>query len=64
MQNNFSFPGSREDWLKISKYLIEDVFDDLFAVNFETKTNAELIEMGIEISEPEFIRTDDDKLPF
>ena len=63
MQNSETFFGTREEWLKTEEYLYDDIYSDEFAVNFETKTNSELIEMG-NVCEPKFIENNDNGLPF
>ena len=47
------FWGSREEWLNSKEYVLKDVFDDQFAVNFEQTSIKERIERGEKISEPE-----------
>ena len=53
------FYGSKEDWLNSKEYVIRDIFDDQFAVNFDQISIKERIAQGEKVSEPEiFDETD------
>ena len=53
------FYGSKEDWLNSKDYVIKDIFDDQFAVNFDQISIKERIARGEKVSEPEvFDETD------
>lgn len=53
------FYGSKEDWLNSKEYVIRDIFDDQFAVNFDQISIKERIARGEKVSEPEvFDETD------
>ena len=53
------FYGSKEDWLNSKDYVIKDIFDDQFAVNFDQISIKERIAQGEKVSEPEvFDETD------
>ena len=53
------FYGSKEDWLNSKEYVIRDIFDDKFAVNFDQISIKERIAQGEKVSEPEvFDETD------
>ena len=53
------FYGSKEDWLNSKEYVIRDIFDDQFAVNFDQISIKESIAHGEKVSEPEvFDETD------
>ena len=53
------FYGSKEDWLNSKDYVIRDIFDDQFAVNFDQISIKERIAQGEKVSEPEvFDETD------
>ena len=53
------FYGSKEDWLNSKEYVIKDIFDDQFAVNFDQISIKERIAQGEKVSEPEvFDETD------
>ena len=53
------FYGSKEDWLNSKEYVIRDIFDDKFAVNFDQMSIKERIAQGEKASEPEiFDETD------
>lgn len=54
MQSKDVFYGTREEWLDSETYIVEDIYDDKFAINFERITIAEQIEKGFEVEEPEF----------
>ena len=54
MQSKDVFYGTREEWLDSETYIVDDIYDDSFAINFETVTIAEQIENGIQIDEPKF----------
>ena len=47
------FYGSKEDWLNSKEYVIRDIFDDQFAVNFDQISIKERIARGEKVSEPE-----------
>ena len=47
------FYGSKEDWLNSKEYVIRDIFDDQFAVNFNQISIKEKIARGEKVSEPE-----------
>ena len=47
------FYGSKEDWLNSKDYVIKDIFDDQFAVNFDQISIKERIARGEKVSEPE-----------
>ena len=47
------FCGSKEDWLNSKEYVIADIFDDQFAVNFDQISIKERITRGEKVSEPE-----------
>lgn len=47
------FYGSKEDWLNSKEYVIRDIFDDKFAVNFDQISIKERIARGEKVSEPE-----------
>lgn len=53
------FYCSKEDWLNSKEYVIRDIFDDQFAVNFDQISIKERIAQGEKVSEPEvFDETD------
>ena len=53
------FYGSKEDWLNSKEYVIKDIFDDQFAVNFDQISIKQRIARGEKVSEPEiFDETD------
>ena len=54
MQSKDVFYGTREEWLDSETYIVDDIYDDSFAINFETVTIAEQIENGIQIDESKF----------
>lgn len=54
MQNKKVFFGTKQEWLESEEYVVDDKFDDNFAVDFEILTVAEKIEKGFEVEEPEF----------
>ena len=58
--DNF-FYGSKEDWLNSKEYVIKDIFDDQFAVNFDQISIKERIAQGEKVSEPEVF---DETAPF
>lgn len=47
------FYGSKEDWLNSKEYVITDILDDQFAVNFDQISIKERIARGEEVLEPE-----------
>ena len=53
MKTNNVFYGSKEDWLNSKEYVIADIFDDQFAVNFDQISIKERITRGEKVSEPE-----------
>ncbi len=55
------FYGSKEDWLNSKEYVIKDIFDDQFAVNFDQISIKERIAQGEKVSEPEVF---DETAPF
>ena len=55
------FYGSKEDWLNSKEYVIRDIFDDQFAVNFDQISIKERIAQGEKVSEPEVF---DETAPF
>lgn len=57
MQSKDVFYGAREEWLDSETYIVEDIYDDKFAINFETITIAEQINNRLQIEEPEFIES-------
>ena len=57
MQSKDVFYGTREEWLDSETYIVEDIYDDKFAINFETITIAEQINNRLQIEEPEFIES-------
>lgn len=47
------FYGSKEDWLNSKEYVIADILDDQFAVNFDQISIKERIARGEEVLGPE-----------
>ncbi len=47
------FYGSKEDWLNSKEYVVADILDDQFAVNFDQISIKERIARGEEVLEPE-----------
>lgn len=59
MKTDNVFYGSKEDWLNSKEYVVADIFDDQFAVNFDQISIKERIARGEKVSEPEvFDETD------
>lgn len=59
MKKDNVFWGSKEDWLNSKEYVIADILDDQFPVNFDQISIKERIARGEKISEPEvFDETD------
>ena len=59
MKKDNVFWGSKEDWLNSKEYVIADIFDDQFPVNFDQISIKERIARGEKVSEPEaFDETD------
>lgn len=54
MKSENVFYGTREEWLETEKYIVDDIYDDSFSINFDTITIAEQIEKGFQIDEPKF----------
>jgi hypothetical protein len=55
------FYGSKEDWLNSKEYVVADILDDQFAVNFDQISIKERIARGEEVLEPEVL---DETNPF
>lgn len=65
MENkNAVFYGNREEWLQSKKYLFDDIYSDEFAIDFQIRTIEEWIELGVDITEPEFKEVIIDEGPF
>lgn len=55
------FWGSKEDWLNSRVYIVKDILDDQFAIDFNTITIKDMISNGENVKEPdEFL----DTIPF
>lgn len=58
------FYGSKEDWLNSKEYVIADIFDDQFAMNFDKISIKERIARGEKVSEPEVFDETASFVPF
>lgn len=65
MKTDNAFYGSKEDWLNSEEYVVTDISDDQFAVNFDKISINERIVQGEKVVEPNFIDiNDEDDMPF
>ena len=53
MKINCKLLGSKENWLNSNKYVVTDIFDEQFAVNFDQIPMKERIALGGEVSDAE-----------
>ncbi len=54
MKNKKIYYGTKEEWLNENYYIVDNVYDDNFAINFEGISIKERIEKGGKIEEPKF----------
>lgn len=60
--DGYVYNGTREEWLQEKvEYVVDDIYDDNFAIDFSMLTIADLIKSGIDVEEPEF---KPEELPF
>ena len=50
------FWGSRKEWLNSKEYVLKDIFDDQFAVNFDQVSIKERIARGEKVEEPDVFK--------